>query len=140
PPWLANTAVSKWIGPRANLAPADIATGDYLYRTTFNLANRDTNTVLIVGRWSTDNSGTSISVNGTALNLPMSAGFDTWTTFTITSSNVAFLPGINTIDFGLNNAGAGPTGLRVEFTQTSARTLPGVPAEVAVHPQGGKFA
>jgi len=140
PPWLANTAASKWIGPRANLAPADIATGDYLYRTTFNLANRDTNTVLIVGRWSSDNSGTSIAVNGTALNLPMSTGFDTWTTFTITSSNVVFLPGINTIDFGLNNAGAGPTGLRVEFTRTSARTLPGVPAEIAVHPQGGKFA
>jgi len=140
PPWLASSSTSKWIGPRADLAPADIATGDYLYRTTFNLANRDTNTVLIVGRWSTDNSGTSISVNGTALNLPMSTGFDTWTTFTITSSNVAFLPGNNTIDFGLNNAGPGPTGLRVEFTKASARTLPGVPAEIAVHPQGGKFA
>jgi hypothetical protein len=139
PPWLANTATSKWIGPRANLAPADIATGDYLYRTTFNLANRDTNTVLIDGRWSTDNGGTSISVNGTSLNLPMSTGFGAWTTFTITSSNVAFLPGLNTIDFGVNNAGAGPTGLRVEFTKTSARTLPGVPAAIAIHPQGGKF-
>jgi hypothetical protein len=138
--WLNNTTVSKWIGPRANLGEA-IASGDYVYRTTFNLANRDTNTVLIVGRWSTDNQGTSISVNGTAVNAPQSGSFTAWTSFTLNTGNATFLPGINTIDFAVNNGEPpGPTGLRVEFTQTSARTLPGVPATVAFSPQGAKIA
>lgn len=138
--WLNNSSVSKWIGPRANLGEA-IAAGDYLYRTTFDLANRDTNTVIIVGRWSTDNGGTAVYLNGTQLNVPLSASFTAWTTFTINSSNATFLPGINTLDFGVNNTEPpGPTGLRVEFTQASARTLPGIPATVASSPQGAKIA
>ncbi len=136
--WMNNSAVSKWIGPRADLG-GTIADGDYVYRTTFNLANRDTNTVLIIGQWASDNTGTAVTVNGTAVNVPQSPSFTAWTSFTITSTNATFLPGQNTIEFSVNNTPpAGPTGLRVEFTKTSARTLPGVGASVAVSPQGGK--
>ncbi|MBE0545708.1 MAG: immunoglobulin domain-containing protein [Verrucomicrobia bacterium] len=138
--WLNNSAVSKWIGPRAALGEA-IAAGDYVYRTTFDLANRDTNTVVIVGRWSTDNSGTGVYLNGTQLSVPLSTSFTAWTSFTLSTNNATFLPGINTLEFAVNNAEPpGPTGLRVEFTQASARTLPGVPATVASSPQGAKIA
>ncbi len=137
--WLNNSTVSKWIGPRANLGEA-LADGDYVYRTTFDLSNRDTNTVLIVGRWASDNLGTGITVNGAAVNVPQSPSFTAWTSFNINSSNATFLPGLNTIEFAVNNAPPpGPTGLRVEFLQTSARTLPGVPATIAFSPQGGRF-
>lgn len=138
--WLNNSATSKWIGPRAALGDP-IAAGDYKYRTTFNLANRDTNTVLIVGRWATDNGGTGVFLNGTEVTVPLSASFTAWTTFSLSSSNATFLPGDNTIAFGVNNTEPpGPTGLRVEFTQASARTLPGVPATIAFSPQGAKIA
>ena len=138
--WLGNTSASKWIGPRATAGDADTAGGSYVYRTTFDLAGRDTNTVLIVGRWASDNWGTVVSVNGTTVNVPASTSFAAWTGFRITSADVPFLQGVNTIDFTVNNDTAGPTGLRVEFTQTSARTLPGIPPAIAANPRGGEAA
>ncbi len=134
--WLANSATSEWVGPRATLGDADIAAGDYVYRTTFDLTGRDTNTVQVVGRWASDNWGTAVAVNGTPVTVPTSFNYGSWTTFIITHTNVAFLQGTNTLDFTVNNSGAGPTGLRLEFTQTSARTLPGIAPGIAVQPQG----
>jgi len=139
--WLVNSATSKWIGSRATVGDASIPAGDYLYRTTFDLTGRDTNTVLIVGRWASDNNGTAVYLNGTTVSVPLSSSFGGWTTFTISTNNAKFLPGINTLDFGLNNGpDPGPTGLRLEFTQTSARTLPGIPAAIAISPQGSTVA
>lgn len=138
--WMGNDATSKWVGPRASVGDADIATGTYSYRTTFNLSGRDTNTVQITGRWATDNTGVAVYVNGATVPVPLSGAFNAWTGFTITSDDVEFLAEFNTIDFEMINAGAGATGLRVEFTQTSARTLPGIPAAIAIQPQGGKYA
>lgn len=138
--WLLNTAASKWIGPRATAGDGNIAGGDYVYRTTFDLTGRDTNTVIIVGRWASDNWGTSVAVNGVSVNVPASTSFGAWTAFTITSADAPFLEGLNTIDFTVNNASAGPTGLRVEFTQTSARSLPGIPPTIVAHPRGGEAA
>jgi hypothetical protein len=137
--WLVNTTTSKWIGPRA-VANSATAVGDYLYRTSFDLTGRDTNTVIINGRWASDNWGTAAFLNGAPVNVPASFNFGSWTSFTLTSSDVTFLPGVNTLDFAVNNAGPpGPTGLRVEF-KTSARTLPGIPAGIAAGPQGGEVA
>ena len=139
--WSANDNKSKWVGTRAALGAGDIPVGDYLYRTTFSLKGRDPSTVRIVGRWQTDNSGTVILVNGTPLNVPQSGSFSAWTTFTITSSDVTFLAGTNTIDFGVNNAGTpGPSGVRIEFTSTSARTLPSVEPTIGMEPVGGEVA
>ncbi len=133
--WLANSATSEWIGPRATVGDTNIAAGDYLYRTTFDLTGRDTNTVLIIGQWASDNWGTPVLVNGKPVTVPTSFNYNSWTTFTITSSNATFLPGTNTLDFSVNNAGPGATGLRVEFTTTSARTLPGIAPQIALQPQ-----
>lgn len=107
PPWLANNANSRWIGPRAS---GQGPSGNYGYRTTFNLpANADLSTVMLGGAWATDNVGSNIRINGipTGQN---SLSFTALTPFTVTSG---FQVGLNTLDFILAN-GSGPTGLRVD--------------------------
>jgi len=138
--WLANDAGSKWVGSRASLSDVGIPAGDYRYRTTFDLTGRDTNTVIIAGRWMSDNWGMPVLLNGTEVNVPSSFNFNAWTSFALGSANATFLPGTNTLDFVVNNASAGPGGLRIEFTQVSARTLPGVVPAIVVHPQGSTVA
>jgi hypothetical protein len=130
---MANSASSKWIGPRLDTAASAI--GLYTYRTTFNLTNRDPSTVVIIGGWASDNAGRDILVNGVSTGNPQSPGFGGFTGFNISASNASFLPGINTIDFVVENEAAiGYTGLRVEFTQSNARLLPNIPPEVTAHP------
>ncbi|MCP5522562.1 MAG: immunoglobulin domain-containing protein [Verrucomicrobiales bacterium] len=138
--WMVNTDTSKWVGSRAAVGDGDIAAGTYSYRTTFDLSGRDTNTVQITGGWATDNTGVAVYVNGATVPVPLSTGFGAFTTFTITSDDVDFLQEENTLDFEMANAAAGPAGLRVEFTKTSARTLPGIPAGIGIGPAGGKYA
>jgi len=138
--WLANSTTSKWVGPRASLSDTNIPQGDYRYRTTVDLTGRDTNTVIIVGQWASDNWGGPVSVNGTVVNVPWSFAFNGCAAFTLASTNATFLPGINTIYFVVNNLSAGSTGLRVEFTLVSARTLPGIPAGIGQNPQGATVA
>jgi hypothetical protein len=110
-PWLANTASSTWIGPRFNTVGS--LGSDYTYRLSVNLNGFDPATVVITGGWATDNAGLQIRVNGQNTGLSNSAQFGSLTTFTLDSSNATFVPGINTIDFVLNNSALGYTGLRV---------------------------
>lgn len=138
--WLPNSAASKWVGSRAVVGDAGIPLGDYTYRTTFDLTGRDTNTVVIVGRWLSDNWGTPVRVNGTIVSTPLCDSFNVWASFALTSSNATFLPGLNTLEFVVNNLSAGPSGARIEFTQVSARTLPGIAPAIAIPPQGAKVA
>ncbi len=131
--WLANTANSKWIGPRLNTAAS--AVGFYTYRTTFDLTNRDPSTVVIRGGWATDNTGRDILVNGVSTGNPQTSGFGGYTAFLISTSNASFLPGSNTIDFVVENeAAVGYTGLRVEFTASNARILPSIPPSITLQP------
>jgi len=132
-PWLANTANSKWIGPRFDTTPS--AVGQYIYRTTIDLTGRDLSTVLILGHWAVDNTGTEIRVNGTSTGNPQSPGFGAYTSFTLSSMNATFVAGINTIDFVVENVqSAGWTGLRVEFLTSNARILPGTAPRITRHP------
>ncbi len=132
-PWLGNTASSKWIGPRLNTSAS--AVGFYTNRTTFDLTDRDPGTVFIIGRWASDNSGRDIRVNGVSTGNPQSTTFAGYTTFNISTSNASFLPGVNTIDFVVENEAApGYTGLRVEFTASNARILPNVRPVVTLQP------
>jgi hypothetical protein len=121
--WLVNSATSKWIGPRFNTVEA--AAGNYTYKFTFDLSQRDLSTVVIRGGWATDNAGTSISVNGIPTGLQNTIQFNAWTLFTLSTNNATFLPGTNVIEFTVNNASAGYTGLRVEFLSSDASFLPG---------------
>lgn len=126
--WLANGVSSKWIAPAADassLLEVNQITGQWIYRQSFDLSGYDPSTALITGQWATDNIGLSILLNGANTGNVNTAQFATWTPFTISSG---FGPGINTLDFVLENSPfppgspsigeSNPTGLRVELTGT----------------------
>jgi hypothetical protein len=124
PPYLGDNNLSAWIGPN-NDHQLDSPPGDYDFRTTFVLLPSEVATASISGRWSSDNDGVFIKLNGVAVSGPTDfAQFTDWAAFNITSN---FLPGPNTLDFVVHNGGSGPgnndpnafgnnpTGVRVEM-------------------------
>lgn len=117
PPWVANNAFSRWIGPAANsFGPA----GTYRYRTTFTVpANANLSTVNVSGLWGTDDNSLAMRINGN-LTGNVSGGFNVLTPFTI---NSGFVFGTNVLTFTLNNAG-GPTGLRVDKVVGTYQIVP----------------
>jgi hypothetical protein len=134
-PWLGDSVTSAWIGPLsdARFAGANGATFDY--QTTFNLTGLNPATAVINGRWSTDDQGIDILINGasTGQTTPPSS-YASWTSFAITGG---FVSGLNTLDFlvfNLNSdccdypAGTNPTGLRVEMTGSADLAAVPLPA------------
>ena len=122
PPWLANGPDSKWLAVREG-ENANGINGNYTYRTSFDLTGFDLEMVYIDMGWSVDNTGVNVLLNGKPLrdidDNPMTigaAGFGGWAYHTI-ESDQRFIPGINTLDFLVFNAGTqvNPIGLRVEF-------------------------
>jgi len=110
PPWVANNAGSRWIGPDSD-NDANGPTGDYTYETTFTLlGNVNLGSVVISGLWGTDNIGLDILINGISTLQANVNQFGSLTVFSVTSG---FIVGTNSLEFILNNAG-GPTGLRVD--------------------------
>jgi len=138
-PWIANTARSKWIGPRFDTSgAAGLASGNgiYVYRITFDLTGLDIDSVVITGNWAIDNDGVSIRVNDIPTGIVNNNGFPTATPFTITSANAALVDAVNTLDFEVRNvdAVAGYTGLYVSNLRGLA-ALPGTPPSITVQPQ-----
>lgn len=76
----------------------------------------DTTTAVLAGRWSVDNFGLDILVNGISLGVT-NPGFNTWSAFSVSSA--LLLSGMNTIDFVARDVG-GIAGFRAEFTSASA--------------------
>ena len=119
-PWIADGPNSKWIGPTANPDLTATPAGLYVYQTTFNLTGNPSSAV-ITGEWTSDNNAV-IFLNGNNTGITDgSAHYGAFSTFTI---NSGFVAGLNTLDFDVTNApevgGLNPTGLRVEFSGTSA--------------------
>lgn len=114
--WYPNGDKSKWIAPRTDAGKWNEA-GTYVYRIYFDLTGHDLNSTIIKGGWSTDNNGVDILINGnsTGFATPYEAFGRGLFPFEIKSG---FQPGVNYIDFVVNN-GYAPTGLRVEFAPTS---------------------
>jgi hypothetical protein len=119
PNWNGSAAgSSQWISATADtVAPS----GTYTFRTSVDLTGLDPTTALITGRWAADNTG-YISVNGTKVGFPPiggignndSEGFRDWTDFSLSG---VFAPGVNTIDFVVDNLHDGsPLGVRVELS------------------------
>lgn len=119
-PWLANSQTSKWVSSRAD--SADAANGDYTYRLNVDLTDRDLPSVRLTGRWATDNAA-RIRVNGVDTAFTNTAEFLAWTPFVLDPTTVPLVRGLNAIDFVVNNAAPGWTGLRVEFTEVIAPNL-----------------
>lgn len=126
-PWLQNNERSKWISPRLDTVGA--AGGVYVYRTTFDLTGFNPATAVLLGNWAADNDlgASEIVLNGLRTGLK-TAPFTGLTPFVIQNTpTVQFFPGVNTLDFHVENQGAGYTGLRVEDLRVAAD--PGAPPE-----------
>lgn len=138
-PWIADTAGSRWIGPRFNTAPS--AAGLYDYVTTFTLpANADLTTATLSGTWSFDDGGTGgtgvegVYLNGTKLVGPPT-GFTTLDPFSATGVAGGFLVGANTLTFIGNNGGS-YTGLLTRGLSGSYSLTP-EPASMSLLGLGG---
>ncbi|MBL9126636.1 MAG: hypothetical protein JNL97_03260, partial [Verrucomicrobiales bacterium] len=109
-PWIANSEVSRWIGPRVDPSAAT-AGGDYVYRLSLDLTGYDASTVVLSGNWAADNSA-EVVVNGVPTGATVS-GFAALSAFSV---NGVFKAGANHVDFKVTNgdSAGGPTGLRVE--------------------------
>jgi hypothetical protein len=133
-PWLANGPNSKWISPLASQATGNAA-GDYRYRLVFDLTGLEPSTAVITGRWTSDNAGAGIFLNGAPTGITYDGNFGAFSpVFTI---NSGFVEGSNTLDFVVNNAGTtvNPTGLRVEVSGTAeAQPPPGTPPSITRQP------
>ncbi|MEY2408053.1 MAG: hypothetical protein QOF48_723, partial [Verrucomicrobiota bacterium] len=113
--YFTNGLFSSWIAPRTNSSIGN-SNGFYVYRTSFIIDTADAAHAQINGRWSSDNEGIDILLNGSSLGIsnPVSAAFGTFVPFTITNG---FLTGSNIIDFVISNGPApGPTALRAEMS------------------------
>ncbi|MBC7773705.1 MAG: hypothetical protein H7210_14525 [Pyrinomonadaceae bacterium] len=127
PPWVANDANSRWIGP-ADGNDANGPGGTYLYRTTFILPDgADLSSATISGLWGADDADAAdaILLNGIVVSLG-NGGFGALTTFNIPAGS-PFVHGLNTLDFRVLNGG-GPTGLRVDEMSGSFQTVIPEPA------------
>lgn len=122
-PWLANSASSKWIGPRLETSAAAGAEGDggnYTYRQTFNLVGVEPASVTLTGDWTSDNGGVDILLNGVSTGNTQDGSFGLLHPFSITGLKA----GVNTLDFVVNNLAAGYTGLRVDGIRALGDALP----------------
>ena len=112
PPWIANSATSKWIG--FNNAGSNTAPGDYEFTTTVNLGAINPAATALSGVWSTDNLGSDIIVNGVSTGATTDGNFGVLQSFGPLFGLLQ--PGANTVTFKFNNAppGDNPAGLRVD--------------------------
>lgn len=60
-PWFPNSSTSKWISVNPNRGTT---IGNYAYETIIDLGTTDPTTTAIYGRWSSDNNGLDIKING----------------------------------------------------------------------------
>lgn len=117
-PWMSNTSTSGWLSP-SKKQDASFSNTIYNWTTTFDLTGFNTATTSFSGRFSADDSAVAY-LNGTQIGT--SNGFTSWSSFA--SKPGAFVAGLNTLDFKVNNSGSGQTGLRVEFAESSATAVP----------------
>ncbi len=127
-PWINNSATSKWIAPEFNTAGS--AAGDYTYQLEFDLTGLDPTTAEITGAWATDNAGGDILLNGDVVDSGNN-GFGGLVDFAIPVGS-PFIDGINTLEFTLNNAAVGYTGLRVEGISGTAALATEVPEPASI--------
>lgn len=135
PPWVANGPGSKWIAPQADQSGGN-RPGNYTYRLAFDLTGFDPATAEIAGRWSSDNAGIEVRLNGQPTGLTFDGNFGAFSReFTLRSG---FLEGTNTIEFVVNNAGEGvnPTGFRAELAGSAEPAAPpDAPPQITRQPQ-----
>lgn len=122
PAWVGNDTRSSWIGA-VNPGTANVAAGDYNFRTTFSLTGYDTATAALTMSVGADNRLTNVFLNGVSQPLITYVGFSSLSgSFKVTNG---FATGTNSLDFfTVNDDGPGPNpaGFRALLTGT-ARTV-----------------
>ena len=119
PAWLANSSVSKWVGP-VNPGTASVSGGQYIYETTFDMAGLSTSTASITLRFVADNQLDDVLINGVSTGISK-VGFSAWGQSFIIDDG--FVPGINTLRFAWTN-GSGPGAFRVEIVSATSEPTP----------------
>ncbi len=135
PPWIANGPASNWIAPQADQSGGNLP-GNYTYRLTFDLTGFDAATATLTGRWSSDNAGVAVRLNGQETGITFDGTFSDFSPEFALSSG--FLDGTNTIEFVVNNAGDGvnPTGFRAEIQGAAEPNAPAdAPPQITRPPQ-----
>jgi PEP-CTERM motif len=118
--YIPNDATSLWIWENANGQPTNVTR---TFRTSFDLTGLDPITASISGTWATDNFGLDILINSVSTGLT-SPTYTVYTAFTIDSG---FKPGVNTLDFVVQDVGV-ISGFRVgSLTGTAAPLTTPVP-------------
>ena len=127
PAYVADSATSKWISYSGN---PFISSGSFSVSTTFDLTGYDPTTAAISGLWGVDNEG-EIFLNGVTTGITLTgvvvANFDQLHAFSI---NTGFIAGINTLTFGVFDAGP-PAAVRADGLVLSANPLAAVPEPAA---------
>ncbi|WP_310496122.1 PEP-CTERM sorting domain-containing protein [Sandarakinorhabdus sp.] len=123
-PWLANTAISRWITPTNTL---NHAPGTYTYELTFVLTPKSiANTARFTGRYAIDNRLANVTLNGNVIATGPASGsqFASWNAFSAVNG---FVAGVNKLRFTtVNDAGGtgNPAGLQVQFVTSGVEVLP----------------
>lgn len=125
PPWVPETATSRWITPTANAGsfPFDFTSdGIYTFSQSFSLTGFQFKTASLSGVFASDNTVDSITLNGKTIT-GSGGSFTSFLPFSSTAG--AFQAGTNTLTFTVRNfaypaGGSNPTGLRVEVAGTAA--------------------
>lgn len=114
--WMANDSTSRWVAEACDGVGVTDPTD---WETTFTLpGDVNPDSLVIRGRWSCDDAGLDILVNGVSSGNTFTTGVsggDHWEDFTLTSG---FTSGANTLTFRVDNAGGTWHGVRVEFLET----------------------
>ena len=110
PSWMQNTNDSKWLWQQHDGQPTEET---LTFRTAFTIGEGvDLDSVNISGRWSTDDDGLDILVNGLSTGqMSEWEGYWGWTNFIL---NTGFVSGLNNIDFIVRDNG-NVAGFRAEF-------------------------
>ncbi len=121
PAWMGNSSDSQWIGVTAQ-GEENVAAGQYIFSTTFDLAGYDSTTAVITLMIGVDNTLHDVRFNGASRGFS-TAGFSSLNgPFTIDSG---FVAGDNTIEFVFTNDGSAPNpmGLRIKAEGTAVPVL-----------------
>ncbi len=128
-----NTAISKWIGLRADgghLFPRSNCTdgcteADYHFETTFDLTGLNPAMSVITGQWSPDDSSVMLLNGVPVASYPYVQGVN-WRVFAPFTITTGFVPGVNTLTVIVNNhflpnsnLAANPSGLHLQISGTS---------------------
>jgi len=131
PIWVPNGPKSNWIAPSTSYG-SGIGGAIYTYETAFDLTGLDPATAMIAGSWAQDDYAWMFLNGNPVAELPFGWMFLQLYGTQVAPNNSAytanhdfvinsgFLPGVNTFQLVVWNAGGGSTGVRVELTSATA--------------------